>query len=218
MTEKEREFKIKMIKKYDEELDNQKTFSKSLGVFIGSVCIAAGFVSLLNYHLVWAAITLLVGSLNITVYAKELVAILAKKAGMEMETERLKDDIAIDIINNSDEYSQNNKWDYKINKITKYKDEISKQKSTLESLIIFGSALMIAFGISIFTHDYYIGGLLEILGGSAINAAFTKDLIEKLAKKAGLEREVQRLQNELEMDNLNNYENYVNGEQRGRSR
>lgn len=226
MTEQEREFKVKMIQKYQEDLNKegtQITQINSLGVLGGVLCLASGIAYLLEYRFIDAAILLLFGSFSITVQIKNLISTIAKKAGIEQEIERLKEDIAVDIINESvmDNQKDEKVKEYKINKIEKYNNEISKQKSGWSSLAIFLGAVVIVLGISnMLNNDIisYLIGATKIFIGAGIETVYVEKVIEKLAKKAGLETEVQRLHNELEITNNINSENYVNEEERGHSR
>ena len=223
MTEQEREFKIKMIQKYQEDLNKEGTQINSLGVLGGVLCLASGIAYLLEYRFIGAAILLLFGSFSITVQIKNLISTIAKKAGIEQEIERLKEDIAVDIINESvmDNQKDEKVKEYKINKIEKYNNEISKQKSGWSSLAIFLGAVVIVLGISNMLNNDIISNLIgatKIFIGAGIETVYVEKVIEKLAKKAGLETEVQRLHNELEITNNINSENYVNEEERGHSR
>ena len=223
MTEQEREFKVKMIQKYQEDLNKEGTQINSLGVLGGVLCLASGIAYLLEYRFIGAAILLLFGSFSITVQIKNLISTIAKKAGIEQEIERLKEDIAVDIINESvmDNQKDEKVKEYKINKIEKYNNEISKQKSGWSSLAIFLGAVVIVLGISNMLNNDIISNLIgatKIFIGAGIETVYVEKVIEKLAKKAGLETEVQRLHNELEIANNINSENYVNEEERGHSR
>ena len=223
MTEQEREFKIKMIQKYQGDLNKEGTQINSLGVLGGVLCLASGIAYLLEYRFIGAAILLLFSSFSITVQIKNLISTIAKKAGIEQEIERLKEDIAVDIINESvmDNQKDEKVKEYKINKIEKYNNEISKQKSGWSSLAIFLGAVVIVLGISnMLNNDIisYLIGATKIFIGAGIETVYVEKVIEKLAKKAGLETEVQRLHNELEITNNINSENYVNEEERGHSR
>ena len=223
MTEQEREFKVKMIQKYQEDLNKEGTQINSLGVLGGVLCLASGLAYLLEYRFIGAAILLLFGSFSITVQIKNLISTIAKKAGIEQEIERLKEDIAVDIINESviDNQKDEKVKEYKINKIEKYNNEISKQKSGWSSLAIFLGAVVIVLGISNMLNNDIISNLIgatKIFIGAGIETVYVEKVIEKLAKKAGLETEVQRLHNELEIANNINSENYVNEEERGHSR
>ena len=223
MTEQEREFKVKMIQKYQEDLNKEGTQINSLGVLGGVLCLASGIAYLLEYRFIGAAILLLFGSFSITVQIKNLISTIAKKAGIEQEIERLKEDIAVDIINESvmDNQKDEKVKEYKINKIEKYNNEISKQKSGWSSLAIFLGAVVIVLGISNMLNNDIISNLIgvtKIFIGAGIETVYVEKVIEKLAKKAGLETEVQRLHNELEITNNINSENYVNEEERGHSR
>lgn len=223
MTEQEREFKVKMIQKYQEDLNKEGTQINSLGVLGGVLCLASGLAYLLEYRFIGAAILLLFGSFSITVQIKNLISTIAKKAGIEQEIERLKEDIAVDIINESvmDNQKDEKVKEYKINKIEKYNNEISKQKSGWSSLAIFLGAVVIVLGISNMLNNDIISNLIgatKIFIGAGIETVYVEKVIEKLAKKAGLETEVQRLHNELEITNNINSENYVNEEERGHSR
>ena len=223
MTEQEREFKVKMIQKYQEDLNKEGTQINSLGVLGGVLCLASGLAYLLEYRFIGAAILLLFGSFSITVQIKNLISTIAKKAGIEQEIERLKEDIAVDIINESvmDNQKDEKVNEYKINKIEKYNNEISKQKSGWSSLAIFLGAVVIVLGISNMLNNDIISNLIgatKIFIGAGIETVYVEKVIEKLAKKAGLETEVQRLHNELEIANNINSENYVNEEERGHSR
>ena len=223
MTEQEREFKIKMIQKYQEDLNKEGTQINSLGVLGGVLCLASGLAYLLEYRFIGAAILLLFGSFSITVQIKNLISTIAKKAGIEQEIERLKEDVAVDIINESvmDNQKDEKVKEYKINKIEKYNNEISKQKSGWSSLAIFLGAVVIVLGISNMLNNDIISKLIgatKIVIGAGIETVYVEKVIEKLAKKAGLETEAQRLHNELEIANNINSENYVNEEERGRSR
>ena len=62
---------------------------------------------------------------------------------------------------------------------------------------------------------YFLG---QLAFSSSLITLNGRSLISKLAKKANLEVEVEKLQNELEMDAMINSENYVNEEERGHSR
>ena len=223
MTEQEREFKVKMIQKYQEDLNKEGTQINSLGVLGGVLCLASGLAYLLEYRFIGAAILLLFGSFSITVQIKNLISTIAKKAGIEQEIERLKEDIAVDIIKESvmDNQKDEKVKEYKINKIEKYNNEISKQKSGWSSLAIFLGAVVIVLGISNMLNNDIISNLIgatKIFIGAGIETVYVEKVIEKLAKKAGLETEVQRLHNELEITNNINSENYVNEEERGHSR
>ena len=90
MTEQEREFKIKMIQKYQGDLNKEGTQINSLGVLGGVLCLASGLAYLLEYRFIGAAILLLFGSFSITVQIKNLISTIAKKAGIEQEIERLR--------------------------------------------------------------------------------------------------------------------------------
>ena len=223
MTEQEREFKIKMIQKYQGDLNKEGTQINSLGVLGGVLCLASGIAYLLEYRFIGAAILLLFGSFSITVQIKNLISTIAKKAGIEQEIERLKEDIAVDIINESvmDNQKDEKVKESKMNKIEKYNNEISKQKSGWSSLAIFLGAVVIVLGISNMLNNDIISNLIgatKIFIGAGIETVYVEKVIEKLAKKAGLETEVQRLHNELEITNNINSENYVNEEERGHSR
>lgn len=114
--------------------------------------------------------------------------------------------------------------EFKIKSIQKYNQEIDKQK-TGWNLFMLGAGIFLALGSSAILSQegsfdvdrnmYFLG---QLAFSSSLITLNGRALISKLAKKANLEVEVEKLQNELEMDAMINSENYVNEEERGHSR
>lgn len=107
MTEKEREFKITKIQKYNDEINNQKTSWDTFKNCVGAFLIVCGIVDYLSNSLndpmiLFAASETIIGSLCITSGIKGIISKLTKKAGLEREVERLQDELAIDELNNEE--------------------------------------------------------------------------------------------------------------------
>lgn len=114
MTEKEREFKVKKIQKYNKEIDEQKT---GLNMFIlgAGIFLALGSSAILSQdgdfdvdRNMFFLGQLAFGSSQIVLHGKELIRKLVKKANLETEVDRLKEEIKIDMLNNPENYNKKN--------------------------------------------------------------------------------------------------------------
>ena len=117
MTEKEREFKVKMIEKYDgriEQLNNERVnilMRGCLGIACG-ICglfyMMAGSDNLENYFdifQVFAGAAGIIASLGISVNSTfKTISNIAKKANLQTEVEKLKNELEVDKIMNSENY------------------------------------------------------------------------------------------------------------------
>ena len=117
MTEKEREFKVKMIEKYDgriEQLNNERVNILMRGC-LGIACgiwglfyMMAGSDNLENYFdifQVFAGAAGIIASLGISVNSTfKTISNIAKKANLQTEVEKLKNELEVDKIMNSENY------------------------------------------------------------------------------------------------------------------
>ena len=117
MTEKEREFKVKMIEKYDgriEQLNNERVnilmrgcLGISCGIW-GLFSMMAGSDNLENYFdifQVFAGAAGITASLGISVNSTfKTISNIAKKANLQTEVEKLKNELEVDKIMNSENY------------------------------------------------------------------------------------------------------------------
>ena len=117
MTEKEREFKVKMIEKYDgriEQLNNERVnilmrgcLGISFGIW-GLFSMMAGSDNLENYFdifQVFAGAAGIIASLGISVNSTfKTISNIAKKANLQTEVEKLKNELEVDKIMNSENY------------------------------------------------------------------------------------------------------------------
>ena len=117
MTEKEREFKVKMIDKYDgriEQLNNERVNILMRGC-LGIACgiwglfsMMAGSDNLENYFdifQVFAGAAGITASLGISVNSTfKTISNIAKKANLQTEVEKLKNELEVDKIMNSENY------------------------------------------------------------------------------------------------------------------
>lgn len=107
MTEKEREFKITKIQKYNDEINNQKTSWDTFKSCVGAFLIVGGIYRYLSdpheiYMNYLATFITVVGSCDLVSGIKGIISKLTKKAGLERELERLQDELAIDELNNEE--------------------------------------------------------------------------------------------------------------------
>lgn len=113
MTEKEREFKIKKIQKYNKELKKDKlSFPIIFGGF--SILLVAFGVVQMNQNpndLLRTLLGLFVsfgGGLTTMSNIETIVDEVAKRANLKSEVERLKEEIKIDMLNNPEKYNMSN--------------------------------------------------------------------------------------------------------------
>ena len=110
MTEKEREFKIKKIQKYNKEIEK---VSLSFPIIWGgfSILLVAYGVVHMNQNpndLLSTLLGLFVsfgGGLNTMSNIETIVDEVAKRANLKSEVERLKEEIKIDMLNNPEKYN-----------------------------------------------------------------------------------------------------------------
>ena len=110
MTEKEREFKIKKIQKYNKEIEKDRlSFPIIWGGF--SILLVAYGVVHMNQNpndLLSTLLGLFVsfgGGLNTMSNIETIVDEVAKRANLKSEVERLKEEIKIDMLNNPEKYN-----------------------------------------------------------------------------------------------------------------
>lgn len=114
--------------------------------------------------------------------------------------------------------------EFKIKKIQKYNKEIGEQKIGL-NMFMLGAGIFLALGSSAilsqegsFDVDRNIYFLGQLAFSSSLITLNGKAIISKLAQKANLQTDVERLKEEIKIDMLNNPEKYNNEEERGHSR
>ena len=114
--------------------------------------------------------------------------------------------------------------EFKIKKIQKYNKEIGEQKIGL-NMFMLGAGIFLALGSSAILSQegsFDVDRNIYFLGQLAFSSSLTtwngKAIISKLAQKANLQTDVERLKEEIKIDMLNNPEKYNNEEERGHSR